>query len=167
MDITKVCFRCEKEQPITEFYKHKAMADGHLNKCKTCTKGDTRKREEKLTSTPEGLEAERQRHRDKYHRLNYKDKQKEWDKDKPWKATQTYKNLHRKYKIPKGKELHHWNYHTEYLEDVFVMDRKQHRQAHRFLTFELDLRIFRTLEGKLLRTKEDHLKYLIEKGIKL
>ena len=32
----KVCKRCLIEQPLTEFYKHQMMADGHLNFCKSC-----------------------------------------------------------------------------------------------------------------------------------
>jgi len=43
----KVCFKCNMSKPIDEFYKHKKTADGHLNKCKDCTKSDANKHREK------------------------------------------------------------------------------------------------------------------------
>jgi hypothetical protein len=35
---SKPCFKCHAVLPLAEFYKHGRMADGHLNKCKACTR---------------------------------------------------------------------------------------------------------------------------------
>jgi hypothetical protein len=38
----KTCFKCGVAKSLDDFYKHPMMADGHLGKCKYCTKLDMR-----------------------------------------------------------------------------------------------------------------------------
>jgi DNA-directed RNA polymerase subunit N (RpoN/RPB10) len=38
----KRCFKCGETKPMDSFYKHAAMGDGRLGKCKECTKKDAK-----------------------------------------------------------------------------------------------------------------------------
>lgn len=39
---TKKCFKCLRDKDLSEFYKQSSMKDGHLNKCKVCTREDNK-----------------------------------------------------------------------------------------------------------------------------
>lgn len=60
---SKTCFRCNAEKPLTEFYAHPQMGDGHLNKCRDCAKKDTADRHARLSQDPAWAISERKRHR--------------------------------------------------------------------------------------------------------
>jgi hypothetical protein len=158
---SKKCIICNIEKVVSDYYVHRQMADGHLNKCKQCCKDQAAERHKRLSKNESFVEKERIRNREKYKRLNYYEKSKKSIEDKPWAKTHIYKGLHKKLKCEKGYELHHWNYNDAYLEDVLVMNISDHRRLHKKLTLDKEKRIF-IYKGEYLDTIEKHKKAISE-----
>jgi hypothetical protein len=168
---TKKCFICGVEKPLTEYYKHKQMGDGHLNKCKECTKQGSKKRYNNLKENVEFVESEKTRHRDKYHRLNYKSKHKPTseisrERQQMYKSKYPEKAKARgatcKMKpIVKGNHLHHWSYNEEHLKDIIELLPINHSTLHRFIVYDQERMMYRDCKTmELLDTKEAHLSFI-------
>jgi len=149
-----ICKKCEIDKDSEkEYYKNTTT-------CKECVKKRVRERERfKRETDPNWIENEKKRSREKYHRLGYKEKQKVWNEKRPWVNSSTYRNLHRDKKAKPGNELHHWSYNEEHLRSVFEVTANDHGKIHRFIKFDKEKLMFRTLNGELLDTKEKHWNY--------
>lgn len=170
MEEEKKCFKCNLTLPLADFYVHKQMPDGHLNKCKKCTKLDVKNRELELRKDPIWVENNRKRHRDKYHRLGYSDKYKptpERKREIIKRYNQKFpeKALARKYteiyltKID-GINLHHWSYNQEDWLDVIELTIKDHGFLHRYMIYDQERMMYRDINNILLDNKEKHIEYL-------
>jgi len=140
----KTCFKCGKEKPLSEFYKHKQMSDGHLGKCKQCAKSDvTKHRKENIVKI-----REYDRCRDSMpHR---KAKRKEYHKryieafPEKYKANHKVNNALRDGKLSRPDKCdgcgieckphaHHWSYEEEHWLDVEWLCVVCHMQLHHSL----------------------------------
>lgn len=166
---SKICFKCGVDKPLTDYYPHKRMGDGHLNKCKECTKKDTKERADILLNNPEWVEQEQARHREKYYRLGYKEKHKpsaddkkkvmsaHWDKYPEKKAARSH--------VPNIKSanghLHHWSYNEIHFKDVIDISTKNHYKAHRFIIYDQERKMYRRIDNnELLDTREKHIEWI-------
>ena len=61
----KVCFKCGRLLPLSEYYKHCKMADGHLNKCKECTKNDIHEYRNNNKEKVQAYDRNRPNHKDR------------------------------------------------------------------------------------------------------
>lgn len=160
----KVCRRCGRTLPITEFYAHPQMGDGHLNICKECIKAEMRMRYNDKSKDQSFVEKERIRGREKYQRLGYANKRTAANLEK----SEKYKGLRDardrfKFHSSEYVELHHWNYND--LDLVICLDKRLHKRVHGVMEFDIE-RGYYFFNGNPLDTVDKHLdviKYVCER----
>lgn len=154
---TKICFKCGHEKPLSEFYKHSRMADGHLNKCKECNKKESIDRYKDKSKDENWMEKERLRGREKFKRLNYKDKFK-----KTTSLCTKIKGIARLLKnhgyVTVGKEAHHWNYNYPY--SIVLLSKRAHKAIHKYTKVNYEDKHCYTLNGECLNSENKAIQYL-------
>ncbi len=146
----KRCFKCGETKPLSCFYKHPRMADGHVNKCKECNKKDVREnRADKndyyvAYDRKRGKDHKSERHKKK---LQYN---KVYNKENPLKysAKVKFRNSLRDGKIVKGYNCEYCGssenihgHHSSYSEDMWLLVTwlcvKCHNRLHKDFEYQL------------------------------
>ncbi len=70
--MSKKCFKCGEVKHLSGFYRHKQMADGHVNKCKTCNKNDVRIHRLKNIERIQAYDRERGNRQNKEYQKQYR-----------------------------------------------------------------------------------------------
>jgi len=162
----KKCIICKIDKELSDFYKHSKMKDGHLNKCISCCKNQSLDRHKVKSKDKEWVKSEQKRGREKYNRLNYNEKY-------PYKFNQS--SLKWKEKFPEkrlaqqaaqhieclnGYHRHHWSYKEEHQKDVIILSPIEHSFHHRFIIYDEERNMYRTIDGILLDSKESYIDYI-------
>lgn len=159
----KQCKECKVIKEKNNFY-------GLQGECKDCTKKRVKLREQEKRKNPEWITQEQKRHRDKYYRLNYKERYKPSLENKK-KSINKYntkypekliaKNISQKIKPKKnGNHLHHWNYNIEFAKDLIELSPKDHAKIHRFMKYDKLTFAYKDINDILLDTKEKHILFI-------
>lgn len=169
----KQCIKCLKPLPLSDFYAHPQMADGHLNKCKSCCKAATSANIQKKYQSPEWADKERARNREKYARLGPG----KVDKLSQSIGQSTYKLRYPEKikahtaakgiapKVP-GNHLHHWSYNDEDARDVIELPPLAHVALHRLIRYDKVAKMYvAKATGKLLCTRAEHEAFISISGI--
>lgn len=164
--IKKKCLECGEIKSLGLFYKKVSMADGHLNKCKDCTKKRVSANYFENMKDPDFVNRERIRSRERYRSLPKRIRDPDFKKKYQGKWLDRFPEkrmaqsvVRRKYKL-KGYQRHHWSYNEEHYLDIIHLSEKDHKKAHRFLIYDQERFMYRGVDNVLLDTKEKHLKYI-------
>ena len=174
MEQTKKCTKCGEVKSLSDFYTMPRNADGKHGSCIVCYKKRVNDRYNLLVRSPEFVESEKTRARDKYHRLYsmgrvkidplYKSKMMKLHREKyPEKYAARSASQHIECEI--GCHKHHWSYNQEHYMDVIEITSTNHATIHRHMIYDQERMMYRTTNGILLDTKESHIEYAKSVGV--
>lgn len=153
---TKRCFKCGLVKPLSEFYAHPQMADGHLGKCKCCTRKDVHDNYMLNIQSEEYVEKERYRGRDKYNRL-YKGA----GRCSKTKSLNNFRDASRALRKlgydTTGKEAHHWNYNLP--RSVILLSKRNHSLIHQHIVVNYDDGFLYQEDGEKIVSEEQAVTY--------
>lgn len=165
----KKCYVCNIIKQLSEYSKDKKMSEGVLNQCKKCVLKRTRIRNSELRKNPEYLNKARERSRISYFK-NEHNKKRKTDKNKikqqDLKSRELFPEKYRARnssgrmkKENKKNHLHHWSYNDEHFRDCIELNHAEHSKLHRYMIYDQERKMYRTIEGMLLDTKKAHINY--------
>ena len=135
--------------------------------CSSDLKSDSKKRHNELIKDSAWMEKEKERSRQKYHRLNYKEKYKPSAEKKKAIMQRYYERYPEKTKSRSvkvnsvaGFHRHHWSYKPEHVNDILLLSIADHNYLHRHIVYDQERMMYRRSDNNvLLDTKEAHEDY--------
>ncbi len=145
---SKSCFKCGLIKPLSKFYRHSEMADGHLNKCIECAKKDVKQHYDDPKNRQKYIAYEKRRFKDPKRKAKVKFYARRQDPLKRW-CRSAFNNAlrygHVKRKpCEKCGDVNSQGHHQDYKKPLSVqwLCRKHHMEAHgRKATVEKPIRI--------------------------
>jgi len=157
----KKCVKCGEIKEFDKFYSHPLSKDGYAPVCINCSREYALNRYNRLKNDPDFRKTMRERKRIRTEKNGYEkyysnEKRKEVNREQYKKFPEKRKaymathNLLRK----EGCDLHY--------KDYIELSKKDHKKAHRFIIYDQERMMYRSLSGELLDNKDRHLVYIEE-----
>lgn len=142
----QMCFKCDEKKPLSEFYKHPMMANGHLGKCKNCTRKDVAENYRTHREYYARYEQERFQRPERHQYVLAQQRHRKYRCPEKWLANQQVSNAIRDGRLirkpcvicgnPKS-QAHHPDYSKPL--DVVWLCRKHHLATHGKQAYEFSL----------------------------
>jgi hypothetical protein len=166
----KKCTYCNQEKELSCYSKQSSSPDGLRNYCKECANTKEKLRQAELKNDPEWKEKEKERGREKYHRLYKGERKKKLPSSKRLSTEKYWAKYPEKYKAGiaaqriypevKGNHMHHWSYNQEHWKDVIELSVEDHNKLHRYIIYDQERMMYRTTKGVLLDSRSSHISYM-------